>query len=56
MVEGNIPNTTSYMELFIATMEMKNNVFDGYQYEIQKSRVEDGKYYIQVKYIVWSCS
>ena len=37
VVEGNIPNTTSHMELFMATIKMKNNFCDGYQYEMQKN-------------------
>ena len=36
--EGNIPNTISYMKLFMTTMKMKKNFCDGYQYEIQKSQ------------------
>ena len=36
--EGNIPNTISYVEVFMTTMKMKNNFYNGYQYEIQKSR------------------
>ena len=36
--EGNIPNTISYVKLFITTMNIKNNFCDGYQYEIQKSQ------------------
>ena len=36
--EGNIPNTISYVKLFMTTMKMKNNVYDGYQYETQKHR------------------
>ena len=36
--EGNIPNTISYVKLFMTTMKMKNNFCDGYQYEIQKSQ------------------
>ena len=36
--EGYIPNTISYVKLFMTTMKMKNNFFDGYQYEIQKSQ------------------
>ena len=38
MEEGNIPNTISYVNLFMNTMKMKNNFCDGYQYETQKSR------------------
>ena len=34
--EGYIPNTISYVKLFMTTMKMKNNFCDGYQYEIQK--------------------
>ena len=36
--EGNIPNTISYVKLFMTTMKMKNNFCDGYQYETQKHR------------------
>ena len=36
--EGYIPNTISYVKLFMTTMKMKNNFCDGYQYEIQKSQ------------------
>ena len=36
--ERNIPNTISYVKLFMTTMKMKNNFCDGYQYEIQKSQ------------------
>ena len=35
--EGNIPNTRSYVELFMNTMKIKNNFCNGYQYEMQKS-------------------
>ena len=35
--KGNIPNTISYVKLFMTTMKTKNNFCDGYQYEIQKS-------------------
>ena len=35
--EGKIPNTISYVELFMTTMKMKNNFCDGYQHEMQKS-------------------
>ena len=38
MEEEYIPNTISYVELFMNTMKMKNNFCHGYQYEIQKSR------------------
>ena len=34
--EGNIPSTTSYMELFMTPMKMKNNFCDRRQYEMQK--------------------
>ena len=40
--EGNIPNTVSYVKLFITTMKMKNNFCDGYQYEMQKSSDRGG--------------
>ena len=36
--EGNIPNTVSYVELFMTTMKMKNNFCDGHQHEMQESR------------------
>ena len=36
--EEYIPNTISYVGLFMTTMKLKNNFCDGYQYEIQKSR------------------
>ena len=29
--EGNIPNTISYVKLFITTMKIKNNFCDGHQ-------------------------
>ena len=38
MEEQNIPNTISYVKLFMTTMKIKNNFCDGYQYEIHKSR------------------
>ena len=41
MVEGNIPNTISHMELFI-TMKVKNSFCDGYQYKMQKNQDEGG--------------
>ena len=69
VVERNIPNTISHMELFMATMKVKSNFCDGYQYKMQKncdeggsnafktftSRVEEEKYHIQTKYLVCSC-
>ena len=69
VVEGNIPNTISRMELFMATLKMKNNFFNEYQYEMQKSWdgggnnafkiftswVDEEKYYMQARYLVWSC-
>ena len=36
--EGYIPNTTSYVKLFMNTMKIKNNFCNGYQYKMQKSR------------------
>ena len=36
MEQGYIPNTISYVKLFMDTMKIKNNCCDGYQYEIQK--------------------
>ena len=38
--KGNIPNTISYVKLFMNTLKMKNNFCDGYQYQIQK--IQDG--------------
>ena len=35
-----IPNTISYVKLFMNTLKMKNNFCDGYQYQIQK--IQDG--------------
>ena len=40
--EGNIPNTLSYVKLFMTTTKMKHNFCDGYQYKMQKSRDEGG--------------
>ena len=37
VMERNIPNTVSHMELLMDTMKMKNNFCNGYQYETQKS-------------------
>ena len=36
--EGYIPNTTSYVELFMNTLKIKNNFCNGHQYELQKSQ------------------
>ena len=36
--EGYIPNTISYVELFMNTMKIKNNFCNGHQYEIKKTR------------------
>ena len=36
MEEGYIPNTISYVELFMNTLKIKNNFSNGHQYEIQK--------------------
>ena len=36
--EGNIPNTVSYVELFMTPMKMKNNFCNGHQYKMQKSQ------------------
>ena len=41
MEEGYIPNTMSYVELFMTPVKMKNNFCDGRQYEMQKS--QDGR-------------
>ena len=38
MEEENIPNTISYVKLFMTTMKINNNFCDGYQYETHKSR------------------
>ena len=35
--EGYIPNTISYVELFMNTMKIKNNFCNGHQFEMQKS-------------------
>ena len=40
--EGTIPNTISYVELFMNTLKIKNNFCNGHQYEIQKSRDRGG--------------
>ena len=48
--EGKIPNTISYVKLFMATMKIKNNFCDGYQYEIQKIRT--GGEYLENKEII----
>ena len=36
--EGNIPNTISYVKLFMTTIKIKNNFCKGQQYEMQKSQ------------------
>ena len=38
MEEGNIPNTVSYVELFMTPIKMKNNFCDGHHYEMQKGQ------------------
>ena len=38
VVERYIPNTRSYVELFMLNMKIKNNFCNGHQYEMQKSR------------------
>ena len=40
--EGSIRNTISYVELFMTTMKMKNNYYNGCQNEMQKSQDEGG--------------
>ena len=40
--EGDILKTISYVELFMATMKMKDNICNGCQYEMQKSQDEWG--------------
>ena len=47
--EGYIPNAISYVKLFIATMEMKNNFCNGYQYEMKKAGMEAG--IMPIKYL-----
>ena len=46
--EGCIPNTISYVKLFMNTLKTKNNLCNGHQYEMQKSRngVENNAYKI----------
>ena len=39
--EGYIPNTISYVQLFMTTMKRKN-FCNGYQYEMQKAGMEEG--------------
>ena len=51
--EGNISYTISYVKLFITTKEMKNNSCYGYQYEMQKSGVEQGKVSIKSLQARW---
>ena len=41
--EGNIPNKISYVKVFMTTMKIKNNLCDGYQYEMEKSQDGGGK-------------
>ena len=36
--EGYIPNTISYVELFMNTLKIKNNICNGHQYEMQKGQ------------------
>ena len=36
--EEYIPNTISYVELFMNTLKIKNNFCNGHQYEMQKSQ------------------
>ena len=38
MEEGYIPKATSYVELLMNTMKIKNNFFNWHQYEMQKSQ------------------
>ena len=40
--EGYIPNTMSYVKLFMTPMKMKNNFCDGHQYEMRKGWDEGG--------------
>ena len=48
--EENIPNKISYAKLLMTTMKIKNNLCDGYQYEMQKS--QDGGRNIAYKIIM----
>ena len=41
--EGNIPNKISYVKVFMTTMKIKNNLCDGYLYEMEKSQDGRGK-------------
>ena len=41
--EGNIPNKISYVKVFMTTMKIKNNLCDGYLYEMEKSQDGGGK-------------
>ena len=50
VVEGNIPNKISHMELFIS-MKIKNNFCNGYQYDMQKSQDGGGN----VAYKIFAC-
>ena len=50
--EGNIPNTISYVKLFMTTMKINNNFCDGYQYEIQRSR-DGGRNYAYKIFTSW---
>ena len=36
--EGYVPNTISYVKLFMNTLKIKNSFCNGHQYELQKSQ------------------
>ena len=46
--KGNIPNTISYVKLFMNTLKMKNNFCNGHQYEMQKSQDGGGNNAYQI--------
>ena len=50
--EGNIPNTISYVKLFMTAMKINNNFCDGYQYEIQRSQ-DGGRNYAYKIFMSW---
>ena len=65
--QGYIPNTTSYLELFMNTIKIKD-FCNRYQYEMQKAGMEEGIMPIkslragwrrdtfQTQYPMWNCS
>ena len=50
--EGNIPNTISYVKLFMTAMKINNNFCDRYQYEIQRSQ-DGGRNYAYKTFMSW---